>query len=185
MTCLSDYHWMDLMECMIHLGRYQDLINLMCTCQRLSQLGQPLINQEARRLSERPSEYYVTRFISHCVEHQKKWFDAKHCPHRLGDQPAIITIHAPIEYAYGWREVFDLLIEQRSVQDHDVSLTYQWYQHGELHRDHDQPALLSSNSQEWYQHGLLHREDNQPAIILTDGTKEWYYRNGIRYDPSK
>jgi hypothetical protein len=50
-----------------------------------------------------------------------------------------------------------------------------WYQHGNLHRDNDQPAHIGSyGSKSWYQHGNLHRDNDQPVIINSDGTKQWY-----------
>ncbi len=55
-----------------------------------------------------------------------------------------------------------------------------WYQHGELHRDGDQPAVIGADgTQMWYQHDLLHRDGDQPAVIRDDGTQEWWV-NGQR-----
>jgi hypothetical protein len=54
-------------------------------------------------------------------------------------------------------------------------LAQRWYQHGMLHRDNDQPAIMyPTGYKEWYQYGKLHRDNDQPARILSDGSKMWY-----------
>ena len=54
----------------------------------------------------------------------------------------------------------------------------EWYYHGELHRDNDLPALISTRGdKEWYQHGKRHR-DNGPAVVRKDGVCSWY-RHGL------
>ena len=50
----------------------------------------------------------------------------------------------------------------------------QWYVHGKLHRDNDQPAIIYANGRrEWYQQGQLHR-DNGPAVITPNNIAVWY-----------
>lgn len=53
-----------------------------------------------------------------------------------------------------------------------------WYQHGQQHRDGDQPAVIGHGNREWYQHGLRHRDGGQPAIIWSNGRQEWW-TNGV------
>jgi antitoxin component YwqK of YwqJK toxin-antitoxin module len=58
-----------------------------------------------------------------------------------------------------------------------------WYQNGEIHRDNNLPAIITSDgTQCWYQNGEIHRDNNLPAIITSDGTQQWY-KNGFRYKP--
>ena len=60
-----------------------------------------------------------------------------------------------------------------------TEMTKLWYQHGQLHRDQDQPAILSiMGYRAWYQKDHLDRGGDQPAIIHSDGTREWW-RKGL------
>ena len=45
---------------------------------------------------------------------------------------------------------------------------------GELHRDGDQPAVISADSKFWYVHGKMQRDGDQPADIGADGSKSWW-----------
>jgi hypothetical protein len=73
--------------------------------------------------------------------------------HSFNDQPAIINLHG----------------------DKD------WYQHGNLHRDNDQPASIRSigGKREWYQHGERHRDNDNPAVVWDFGRREWYQRGRV------
>lgn len=53
-----------------------------------------------------------------------------------------------------------------------------WYKNGLLHRDGDEPAVISFNGicKYWYKKGLLHRDGGEPAVILYN-RKEWYTNN--------
>ena len=54
----------------------------------------------------------------------------------------------------------------------------EWYFHGKLHRDNDQPAYISARGdREWYKYGERHR-DYGPAVVRKDGICSWY-RHGI------
>ena len=78
------------------------------------------------------------------------WYDSDHCLHRDLDLPAVMAV-------------------DRSLQ--------QWYDHGQLHRDGNQPAhVMTGHCQQqiWYQHGQLHREGDLPAVIVKNGTLEWW-----------
>ena len=64
-----------------------------------------------------------------------------------------------------------------------VDGAWYWYQHGELHRDNDQPAVVrNSGDQKWYQHGEIHRDGDQPAIVYASGTRHWYQRDKLHRD---
>jgi hypothetical protein len=53
----------------------------------------------------------------------------------------------------------------------------QWRVKGKLHREDDGPAIERQDGQyEWWRHGQRHRE-NGPAIIRPDGSWEWWLNN--------
>jgi len=55
---------------------------------------------------------------------------------------------------------------------------------GQIHRDNDQPAIISSNgTQLWYKKGKCHRDNDKPAVIYADGAKYWF-KEGVEYIPS-
>jgi hypothetical protein len=70
-----------------------------------------------------------------------------------------------------------------------------WYFNGKLHREDDQPAIISPNeSKEWYFNGKLHRDDeafgpecgnsegvssSKPAVMWKDGRKSWFRHGNI------
>ena len=51
-----------------------------------------------------------------------------------------------------------------------------WYKNGELHREDDLPARITSTEQHWYKKGMLHRTTG-PAVVYENGNKE-YWVNG-------
>jgi antitoxin component YwqK of YwqJK toxin-antitoxin module len=55
-----------------------------------------------------------------------------------------------------------------------------WYKNGNLHRDNDLPAVMSLKSAYrcWYKNGKLHREKDLPAVIISNGSKYWY-KSGV------
>jgi hypothetical protein len=56
-----------------------------------------------------------------------------------------------------------------------------WMWDGVLHRDDDNPALVSdSGGMKWYLHGVLHRDHDAPAVIHGDGSREWWV-HGTRH----
>jgi hypothetical protein len=58
-----------------------------------------------------------------------------------------------------------------------------WYQHGKLHNDNDQPAIIRANGDRfWYQHGHLHRNGDQPAVIYADGRRAWCQHGLVHRD---
>ena len=68
---------------------------------------------------------------------------------------------------------FEFLDVDRKCDLHEWSRI--WYQHGQLHRDGNQPVIIMSDgTQYWYQHGQLHRDGDQPAMITSNGTQHWY-----------
>lgn len=44
----------------------------------------------------------------------------------------------------------------------------------QLHQEMPSYIKRTNGTQEWYLHGRLHREDEQPAVICTNGRLEWY-----------
>ena len=58
-----------------------------------------------------------------------------------------------------------------------------WSKNGKLHRDNDQPAIITyDGSRHWYKNGKYHRDNDKPAVIQFDGTKEWW-KDGVQYEP--
>lgn len=62
-----------------------------------------------------------------------------------------------------------------------------WYRNGKIHREKDQPAMITNDgSLYWLINGRFHRENGNPAIILEDGRKSWYNNGKIyRYESSE
>lgn len=71
-----------------------------------------------------------------------------------------------------------------------------WYRHGQLHRDHDQPAEIAYHDDGslmhygWYQNGLLHREADLtlplgPAVIIYDKNgavvEQTWFRHNVEH----
>lgn len=57
---------------------------------------------------------------------------------------------------------------------------------GLLHRDSDQPAVISCNRREWWVNGVQHRDEDKPAVVAwsdTDPPFEWHewWVNGNRH----
>ncbi len=47
------------------------------------------------------------------------------------------------------------------------------------------PVVGENGTKQWYnKDGELHRDHDLPAIIFIDGTC-WWYKNGVRYYPNK
>jgi hypothetical protein len=60
----------------------------------------------------------------------------------------------------------------------------EWYTHGILTRDDDQPAVVGENYQAWYLNGKLHRGGDKPAFIKDNGIHQEWWQNGKRHrDP--
>lgn len=56
----------------------------------------------------------------------------------------------------------------------------EWWKCGELHRDHDLPAIMTGDgSMLWYQRGLRHREHDKPAVIDTTQNAKFWYMDGL------
>ena len=72
------------------------------------------------------------------------------------------------------------LIEEHKIDEYGDQ---EWYKNGELHRDNDLPAVITSSGwHKWYQNDVLHRDNNLPAAIRPNGFKEWY-KNDVKYNP--
>jgi hypothetical protein len=55
-------------------------------------------------------------------------------------------------------------------------IVHKWFLDGELHREHDRPALVNTTigHREWYRYGYLHRDYDRPAQIRP-GVREWFH----------
>jgi hypothetical protein len=66
----------------------------------------------------------------------------------------------------------------------DIDGVQKWYKNGKLHRDGDQPAVITrpvNGDQYWYQDGKRHRDGDKPAMILLSiGSRGWY-QNGKQH----
>lgn len=65
----------------------------------------------------------------------------------------------------------------------DVDGATIWYKDDKIHRDGDEPAIITNYNQIWFKNGKRHREGDKPAIICNDGFKAWcindkYHRDG-------
>ena len=145
---LSDYLIQDLFEILHQQSCDLDVVNLMCTCQRLNRLGQPKLTHRYQHLRQLP--HTTTGYDMDTWRVRLEWRDSQGNLHREGDLPAVI-------YTNG---------------------TQKWYQHGQLHRKHDRPAIIDesktrSPSLFWYQYGQPFREEDRPNVILSNGTQQW------------
>jgi len=59
-----------------------------------------------------------------------------------------------------------------------------WYnKSGELHRENDMPAVISSTGDKhWWKNGKRHRDNDLPAVIYLDGYNEWYKNGKVHRD---
>jgi hypothetical protein len=56
-----------------------------------------------------------------------------------------------------------------------------WTVDGKLHREHDLPALVSTDGfRGWFRRNGWHRDGDRPAIIYHDGGLDWYQHNRHR-----
>jgi len=55
-----------------------------------------------------------------------------------------------------------------------------WLKNGRIHRDSDQPAVVSDAFILYVRDGLIHRDGDQPAFVSVHGDKAWY-ANGVRH----
>ena len=111
------------------------------------------------------------------------------------------------------RNLFDTLQEKNTVkyldrecvqyvQPHGKVInelgTIRWYREGQLHRDFDLPAIISSNGiqqwykkgelhrdQSWYKNGKRHRDGDKPACVWSNGTQAWYKNGELHRDGDK
>jgi antitoxin component YwqK of YwqJK toxin-antitoxin module len=110
----------------------------------------------------KPSEIIINE--NYIIE---RWFDRNGDLHSFMGQPAFV----------GYK---------------NVQISYQgWYKKGKCHRDGDQPAYISYDSngqidyQEWYKKGDIHRDGDLPADIGYDSNGQIYYqewcKKGVRH----
>ena len=58
-----------------------------------------------------------------------------------------------------------------------------WYKDDKIHREDDEPAIITNTNQMWMKNGKRHRENGKPAVVSNDGFKAWcindkYHRDG-------
>lgn len=58
-----------------------------------------------------------------------------------------------------------------------------WYKDNKIHREGDEPAIITNYNQTWMKNGKRHREGGKPAVVSNDGFKAWcindkYHREG-------
>ena len=122
----------------------------------------------------------------------QRWYDAEGNLHRAkpgstgepldNDLPAVIWPDGSQKwYQHGQlHRDYDLPAVIRPY--YPMLMVQEWYQNGLKHRDGDEPAVIRPERQEWYYDGLLHRENHQPAVIerALNGTLKIWYIKGIR-----
>ena len=182
---LNDYLILQVIDELLETGTYQDVVNLMCTCLRLSMIGQVILTNEYQRISNQPPSL-ISHSFSGSEEEPKKWIDTRGHSHFLDEsyqsfQPSGEIEENPTEC----QQWFDpqgkthrdgdlpaVIVHSRSVE-----IKY-WYRHGIHLRGLDRPAsVFSDGRKRWYQDGLLHREGDQPALINHHGHKEWWFHD--------
>ena len=73
-----------------------------------------------------------------------------------------------------WFEQHTIPLKLHTTHTVDEDGSQYWYQNGQLHRDHDLPAIVTKNGDQiWYQLGKKHRDHDLPAIMNADGTHHW------------
>lgn len=60
-----------------------------------------------------------------------------------------------------------------------------WYKNDKIHRDGDEPAIISQSSNIWVKNGKRHRDGDKPAIIESNGFKAWCIDNKYHRDGDK
>jgi hypothetical protein len=71
---------------------------------------------------------------------------------------------------------------RRGIYCLDVDGATVWYKNDVIHREGDEPAIITRTSKMWIKNGKRHREGDKPAII-DDNLKAWcvnnkYHREG-------
>jgi hypothetical protein len=98
--------------------------------------------------------------------------------HRGGDLPAVDTSKKQIWYYFG-------KIHRDGDQPAVITAAGSriWYQYCQTHRDGDKPAVITSTGDmAWVQNGLLHRDGDQPAVVRANGYQEWFQRGLVHRD---
>jgi hypothetical protein len=67
------------------------------------------------------------------------------------------------------------------VRDAKGTVTY--YMDGDIHRDHDSPAVVTQDGdQHWYRHGIRHRAGGRPAVMFANGDKQYWVKGVLHRD---
>lgn len=190
---------------------YETLIRFSNSCQIVSKLTLPLIQQSYKSELIRPptisSIFRMNRpwdLPSNIDGYgTKNWYSVSVGSHRNRDLPAVVYLSGKKIWCQNDQIHRDN--DRPAVIDRDGSK--HWYNRGNLHRN-DLPAIINDLGMEWYQNGelyrnndlptmvgtngvkmwaknqhTLHRDNDKPAIVRPDGTMEWYH-NGVQYSPS-
>jgi len=142
----------------------------------------------------------------------------QHYPNVDGNKYAIIEASGIIKHSQD-KSVTNTLIIKKIITYEELierctgkfinNGTEEWYLNGLLHRDGDQPAIITqSGDREWYvngkrhgnndrpavindmetiwcKYGKVHRDNDMPAIVCTNGTKMWYNNGRLHRDGDK
>jgi hypothetical protein len=78
---------------------------------------------------------------------------------------------------------YDVYTQDIMYMDMDSRVADVWRMNGVVHRDGDQPAIITEDGDMyWYSHGLRLDDGDQPAIILRNGKKYWYFHGNCHRD---
>ena len=205
----NDYLIIDLFGDMIRHDALLDVINLMCTCQRLSQIGQVLLTNEHQRIIKHPPSLIIRSAVSlDMIEPLEwittpEWIDTQgnhhddddipqtyHLDYRVdqcslfGDRDGVVVVVVVYQEWFDPHGKFHRDKDAPAVIIHSGAITNKlWYRYGVRHRDLNRPAVVNDDgTQVWYQQGQIHRELDQPAIIRSHGSQEWYMHDKLHWD---
>lgn len=126
----------------------------------------------------------------------QKWYQHGKL-HRENDLPAVIQANESFQE---WCQFGTTDLSQFGTDDYvnttnnatasataTATGSLMWYQHGQLHRENDRPAVIwAKGAHYWYKNGLMHRENDQPAAIWMGETKKetriWYQNGKMHRD---
>ena len=167
---------------------YRDVDNLIQTCHRVSQLGQPFLKAEHDNFCRQPPTKVSTKQDVVIRE----WHDAQGRLDRSYDLPAMVASdgsqswyrHGLLHCEHDHPAViqFNLALHTfdgstiTSTENHRFS-PYKYQQQlaeVKLHKHKKFLDIFPMIRQEWYWQGRKHRDGDQPAVILANGTKEWW-----------
>ena len=57
-----------------------------------------------------------------------------------------------------------------------------WYKNDTIHRDNDEPAIITNHHKIWMINGKRNRTNDKPAVITNDGYKAWILNDKFHRD---